>query len=88
MTYPSTQFTITYRTAAMPRPDTVPGYLRRDFNPARLGAWLVWLVMWAMTIEDKVDGLRGAFDSAVFVVVWAVVLLCVGWLQIREVVKY
>jgi hypothetical protein len=86
MTAQSTQFTITYRTAAMPRPEFVPGYLRCDFNPARLGAWLVWVVMWMMTVDSSTSSLGGLvnslFDNAVFVALWAVVLGCVAYLQV------
>lgn len=83
MTLSSTQFTINYRTGPMSRPELVPGYLRRDFDPARLQAWLVWCVAWVMTVEWMTEQVRGAFDNAVFAAVWAAVLLCVGWLQVK-----
>lgn len=81
----STAFLIEYRTGPMSHPDVVPGYLRRDFDPARLQAWLVWCVAWLMTLEWAADTARGLFDDAVFVAVWAVVLGCVAWLQIKEI---
>lgn len=87
MTLSSTQFTINYRTGPMSHPDVVPGYLRRDFDPARLQARLVWLVAWLMTLEWCADRARGLFDDAVFVAVWAVVLGCVGWLQVSYVLR-
>jgi hypothetical protein len=80
----STRFLINFQTGPMSRPAIVPGYLRRDFDPALLGAWLVWLVMWVMTVEDKVDALRGAFDSAVFMAVWTVVIVCLFYSEVKN----
>lgn len=85
MTAQSTSFLIQFKTATMPRPLLVPGWLRYDFDPARLQAWLVWCVAWLMTLEWAADVARGLFDDAVFAAMWTVVLGCVAWLQVKEI---
>lgn len=88
MTIESTRFLINYQTGPMPAPALVPGYLRRDFDPARLQAWLVWLVAWVMTLEWCAERARSSagslFDNAVFVAVWGMVLGCVAWFYVSH----